>query len=232
MLELKNVTAGYGGAEILRNVSVSVNPGEVVALIGPNGAGKSTVIKAVYGIARIFSGEVLVNGKNITGQKPFHLIENGIGYVNQGRVVFGTLTVKENLRVGVEALGRSMERPDLDRVYARFPVLREKENVLAQNLSGGQQQQLAIGRALAQNPSYLLLDEPSLGLSPKLQTELFDTILKLRGDGLGILLVEQNASRAIAIADKTCLLQEGRVALEGGREILSHPDIRKIYLGG
>ncbi len=232
MLELQGVSAGYGDAEILKNVSLSVKPGEIAALIGPNGAGKSTVIKTIYGISVIRSGKVLVNGRDITGQKPFHLIESGVGYVNQGRVIFGTLSVRENIQLGVESLGREWRTSELGRIFSLFPALQEKENTLARHLSGGQRQQVAISRALAQNPSYLLLDEPSLGLSPKLQTEVFETIGKLRDNGLGIILVEQNARQAIRLADKTYLLQEGRVALEGGREILDHPDIRKIYLGG
>ena len=225
MLELENIKAGYGELEVLKDIDIEVKPNEIVALIGPNGAGKSTVIKSVFNIANVTGGKVMFKGKNITKLKTHELVDEGIAYVNQGRIIFGNLTVKENLEIGSES-------NNLERVYNKFPVLKEKQNQLAYGLSGGQQQQLALGRALMQNPSLLLLDEPSLGLSPKLQKELFKTIEELKEDGLSILIVEQNAKKAIEIADRTYLLEDGNIALEGRKDILKNPKIKNVYLGG
>lgn len=234
MLEIKKLEAGYGELKVLKGINITVEPGEIVALIGPNGAGKSTVIKSVFSIANQTGGEIFYQGKDISKLKTHELIELGICYVNQGRIIFDMLTVTENLLIGAEQLGHEQEVIDrnLAYVYKKFPILKTKGNAYAYTLSGGQRQQLALGRALMQNPSLLLMDEPSLGLSPKLQKELFKTIADLKEDGLSILVVEQNAKKAIEIADKTYLLESGEIALKGGKEILKDDKIQNIYLGG
>lgn len=233
MLELNNIESGYGELKVLRGVSINVNPNEIVALIGPNGAGKSTVIKSVFSLANVTDGKVLFNGKDITNLKTHELMKEGICYVNQGRIIFGNLSVKENLMIGAELIkDKDVIEKNLVYVYNKFPILKERESQLAFGLSGGQRQQLALGRALMQNPSVLLLDEPSLGLSPLLQKELFKTIKDLRDDGLSILVVEQNAKKAIEIADRTYLLEDGHIALEGGKNMINNKKIKNVYLGG
>src|SRR3989344_1154099 len=223
LLQIKNLNSGYGELHVLRDVNMEVKPVEIVALIGPNGAGKSTVIKSVFNIADKISGKIFFKGKDITNLRTHELIEVGISYVNQGRINFTNLTVRENLEVGAELIkDRDVVKRNMDRVFNKFPILRERQSQLAYGLSGGQQQMLALGRALMQDPSLLMLDEPSLGLSPKLQKEVFETIKKLRNDGIAILIVEQNAKKAIEIADKTYLLENGEVVLKGGREILKN----------
>ncbi len=233
MLEIQKINAGYGELHILKDVNIKVGANEIVALIGPNGAGKSTVIKSVFNLAKVLGGKIMFKGKDITGLKTHELVELGVTYVNQGRIVFGNLTVQENLEIGAELIkDHEVIDANLEMVYKKFPVLRQKRNKLGFTLSGGQRQQLALGRALMQNPSLLMLDEPSLGLSPILQKELFKTIAKLRDDGLAILVVEQNAKKAIEIADKTYLLEDGKIVLKGGKEIVKHKEIKKVYLGG
>jgi len=178
-------------------------------------------------------GKIVFKEKNITRMKTHELMELGIGYVPQGRINFGNLTVKENLEIGAELTkDRDVIDKSLEMVYRKFPVLWERKNKLAFTLSGGQQQMLALGRALMQNPSLLLLDEPSLGLSPKLQKEVFRTIQELKEDGISILIVEQNAKKAIEIADRTYLLEDGKIVLKGGKDILKHKKIKNVYLGG
>jgi branched-chain amino acid transport system ATP-binding protein len=233
MLKIQNLEAGYEELTVLKGVNVEVKAGEIVALIGPNGAGKSTVIKSIYDLANVTKGKIEFKGKDITGIKTHELLELGISFVTQGRVVFGELSVKENLEIGGDLVkDREIVEKKLEAVYDKFPVLKEKENTLAYTLSGGQRQQLALGRALMNDPSLLLLDEPSLGLSPKLQKELFKTIEDLKKEGISILIVEQNAKKAIEMADRTYLLENGNIALTGGKEIVKHKKIKSVYLGG
>jgi branched-chain amino acid transport system ATP-binding protein len=233
MLTIRDLHAGYGELEVLRGVDIRVGPDEIVALIGPNGAGKSTVIKSIFNIADVTAGEILFKDRIINDLKTHELMEMGISYVNQGRVNFTNLTVRENLEIGADLIhDREVIEKNLEMVYRKFPVLKDRELDLAYALSGGQQQMLALGRALMQTPSLLLLDEPSLGLSPKLQKELFETIQNLKEDGISILVVEQNAKKAIEIADRTYLLEDGTIVLEGGREILDREEIKGVYLGG
>ena len=233
LLELKDIHAGYGELKVLQGVDVSVNAGEIVALIGPNGAGKSTILKTIFNIATIDSGKVVYKDEDITGIKTHELLEMGISYMPQGRINFGELTIEENLEIGAENMkDKDLVARNLNGVYQRFPILKERRKEYAFSLSGGQQQMLAIGRALMQSPSLLLMDEPSLGLSPKLQKELFEIITALRDDGISILLVEQNAKKAIESADRTYLLEQGKVALTGGKSILKNKKIRQVYLGG
>lgn len=233
MLNIKNLHSGYGKLEVLKGVTITVNPGEIVALIGPNGAGKSTVIKSVFSIADVYSGEIIFKGKDINKLKTHELIEEGISYVNQGRINFSNLTVEENLRIGADMFkDKEIVGQNLEKVYNKFPILRERKNQLSYGLSGGQQQMLALGRALMQDPCLLMMDEPSLGLSPKLQKELFKIIQSLREDGISILIVEQNAKKAIEIADRTYLLEDGMIALSGDKSILKNEKIKNVYLGG
>lgn len=233
MLTITKLNAGYNGFHVLKDVSMDIKQGEIVAVIGPNGAGKSTVIKAIYSIADTYSGKILLEGKDITKLKTHQLMQQGVSFVTQGRVNFGSLTVEENLRIGADLNhNETYVQKRLKYVYKMFPVLKERRKSRAYGLSGGQQQMLALGRALMQDPKILMLDEPSLGLSPLLQKEVFKTIQKLNKEGLTIIIVEQNAKKAIEIADKTYLLESGKVALTGGKDIVENPKIKKIYLGG
>jgi branched-chain amino acid transport system ATP-binding protein len=234
MLKIKNLFSGYEGLEVLKGIDLEVGDKKIVSVIGPNGAGKSTVIKSVFNIANTTDGEILFEGENLIGMKTYDLIKLGISYVPQGRVIFGDLTVKENLEIGEELIDNESElEKRLNEIYEMFPILQERENELAYGLSGGERQMLALARALLTKPKLLMLDEPSLGLSPKLQKELFETIKKLRKNfGISILIVEQNAKKAIKISDKTYLLEDGKVALSGGKEILRKKKIKQVYLGG
>jgi branched-chain amino acid transport system ATP-binding protein len=233
MLKIANLYAGYGSFDVLKGIDLEVGANEIVALIGPNGAGKSTVIKSIFNIAEVTEGDIRFKGQDITGLRTHELMELGISYVNQGRINFGNLTVRENLEIGADLIhDEVIIAKNRAMVYEKFPVLKEREDHPAYGLSGGQQQQLALGRALMQTPSLLLLDEPSLGLSPILQKEIFATIRQLKEDGISMLIVEQNAKKAIEIADRTYLLEDGRIALEGGPEILEHEAIKNVYLGG
>ncbi len=234
MLQITNLYAGYQNFDVLKGVNITVKEKEIVALIGPNGAGKSTVIKSLYHLAKVKSGTIEYKGKNIQHLSNIELLNTGICYINQGKVIFSSMTVKENLEVSARLLTTQEFNKRLTHVYQKFPILKQRANSLAGNLSGGERQQLAFGRALLQKPSLLLLDEPSLGLSPKLQTELFKTIRKLCDEeGMAVLIVEQNAKKAIELADRTYLLEEGKIALEGsGKKLLQNPKIKKVYLGG
>ena len=233
MLCLKNLRAGYGNLEVLNGVNLTAREKEICVLIGPNGAGKSTILKSVFNIADVFSGQVFFKDEEITGFKTHELIRKGLSYVPQGRVNFSDLTVIENLEIGCLNSTKEQTRAKLDKVYEKFPVLKEKQKDPAFSLSGGQQQMLAIGRVLMQNSKFILLDEPSLGLSPKLQKNLFKTLKELRDEeGKSMLIVEQNAKKAVEIADKTVLLENGKIVLSGGKDIIKNDKIRKVYLGG
>ncbi len=233
MLELKDIHSGYNGNSVLKGISMTIPKNEIVAIIGPNGAGKSTVIKSIFNLAQVTSGSIHFNAKNITGLKTHELMKEGIGYVTQGRINFSNLTIEENLRIGADHIHHeSVVKAKLESGYALFPISKERRKSLAYGLSGGQQQMLALGRALMQNPKLILLDEPSLGLSPLLQKELFQIIAQLKKDGITIVIVEQNAKKAIEIADHTYLLEDGKIAIHGGKDILTHPHIKDVYLGG
>jgi len=216
MLEIKNLSAGYGELQVLRNVDLAIDPGEMVVLIGPNGAGKSTVMKSVYGLTTKTSGKILFKGKEI-GKLPTHaLIEEGIGFVPQGRLVFPSLSVDENLEIGGYLLNhKETIEKNREEVFDRFPVLREKRKEQAGNLSGGQQQQLSIGRALMMSPELLMLDEPSLGLSPKLMHDVFQKLEEIRQNGTTIFVVEQNVRLALKYVDRGYLLANGEMRFEG-----------------
>lgn len=232
MLQLTNLHAGYGELLVLKGITLHVDHGEIVALIGPNGAGKSTIINTIFNLAAVTQGSIFFRDKEITGLPTHELVKLGIVYVNQGKIIFSNLTVYENLMIGVSEKDPESIAKNLSHVYEKFPFLQHHPHQLGYQLSGGQRQQLALGRALMQNPSLLLIDEPSLGLSPLLQKELFKTIAGLKKSGIAVLLVEQNAKKAIEIADKTYLLEDGKIVLEGGKNILQHKKIKEVYLGG
>ena len=232
LLDVQNLSAGYGELQVLRNVSLGVEEGEMVVLIGPNGAGKSTVLKSVVGLTDRSEGRILFQGKDITRLPTHALLEEGVGFVPQGRLVFPSLTVRENLEMGGYLIDhRETLDANLAAVFARFPVLAEKARELAGNLSGGQQQQLAIGRALMMTPKFLMLDEPSLGLSPKLMHELFQKLEEIREAGTSILVVEQNVRLALKYVDRGYLLANGEIRARGSAEELSRPELmHEAYL--
>ena len=234
MLQIKNLESGYGKMQVLFGVDLDVKPNDVVVLIGPNGAGKSTLLKSIFNLVDIYKGSISYKNKNITKIPTHELIELGIGFVPQGRQVFGTLTVKENLEMGAFLTKEEelIENRLNEVVDVHFPDLRKKLSDYAFNLSGGQQQMLAIGRALMQDPQLLLLDEPSLGLAPKIMKDLFKKIIQINEEGVAVIIVEQNARQATKIADKIYVLEDGKIALSGNKDILKDKRIEKIYLGG
>ncbi|MBS3061896.1 MAG: ABC transporter ATP-binding protein [Candidatus Diapherotrites archaeon] len=233
MLSISNLCAGYGDQEVLHGVDISVAPDEIVALIGPNGAGKSTVLKAVFSQCDVTEGKIFWKDRDITHLATHELIEEGICFVPQGRILFSDLSVRENLEMGAFVLAdRDVAERNLSEVFGKFPMLKQKQNEYAFALSGGQQQMLAIGRALMQNPQLLLLDEPSLGLAPKTMKEIFQKIVEINQEGIGVMIVEQNAKQAVSIASSTYVLEDGKIALKAGKEILSDPRIKSIYFGG
>jgi branched-chain amino acid transport system ATP-binding protein len=233
MLITKDLTAGYKGIEVIKDINFKIEPGEIVAIIGPNGAGKSTFLKSIFNLTEVYSGRIYFKDKDITDLETHDLIYYGISYVPQGRLVFSSMTVLENLEMGAFIFDdKDLTKNNLEHVYREFPILKRKKDELAGNLSGGEQQMLAIARALMQSPELLLLDEPSLGLAPKIINEIFDKIVKLKSEGISIIIVEQNAKKAVEIADRTYIFEDGKIALEGGKEILKDPRIKEIYFGG
>lgn len=234
MISIKNLNAGYGKMQILFDVSLNVKPNEIVVLIGPNGAGKTTLLKSIFNLVDIYKGKILFKNKDITKIPTHELIELGISYVPQGRQVFNTLTVRENLEMGAFLTKEKdlIEKRLNEVVEKHFPDLRKKLNDYAFSLSGGQQQMLAIGRALMQDPQLLLLDEPSLGLAPKVMKELFRKIVEINDEGVTIMMVEQNARQATKIADRIFVLENGKIALSGDKRLLKDKRIQNIYLGG
>ncbi len=232
MLKIQKLKAGYNGMEILKDVDFKIKEGEIVSIIGPNGAGKSTLLKSIFNLTNIYSGEIIFQDENITNLSTYKLISKGISFVPQGRQVFSDLTVRENLEMGAFTIkNKKLVKEKIEKIFEQFPFLKEKQNDYAFSLSGGQQQILAIGRALIQDPKLLLLDEPSLGLSPKIMKEIFKHIQKINESGVSVIMVEQNAKQAAKISDRIYVLENGRIALEGGKEILEDEKIRKIYFG-
>ncbi len=232
LLAVENLSAGYGELSVLRGVSFALQEGEMVVLIGPNGAGKSTVLKSVVGLTNRTSGRIEFQGKDVAALPTHARLEEGIGFVPQGRLVFPTLSVRENLEMGGYLIDhKETLRANLESVFERFPVLRGKECELAGRLSGGQQQQLAIGRALMTSPKLLMLDEPSLGLSPKLMHEVFHTLEKIRQSGTTILVVEQNVRLALRYVDRGYLLVNGEIRAAGSAKELADPALmHEAYL--
>jgi len=234
LLELREVEAAYGRIQILHKVSLHVDEGEVVCVIGPNGAGKSTTFKLIMGFITYLGGAVRFSGDDIVGYRPDQILARGLGYVPQGRIVFNQMTVRENLELGAYVeRDKNKIRESMDFVFELFPRLRERSKQLAGTMSGGEQQMLAMGRALMTRPKMMMLDEPSLGLSPRFVDEVFEKIVDLAREGLTIMLVEQNAARALEISDRGYVLELGQNRFEGsGRELLDNPDVRRMYLGG
>jgi branched-chain amino acid transport system ATP-binding protein len=232
MLSIKDLNSGYNKSEILHGVNIDVEVGEIVVLIGPNGAGKSTVLKSIFSLADVYNGKIIFKDKDITKLKTFELIDLGISYVPQGRQLFQNMTVLENLQMGAFIIkDKEVITRGIEEVFKKFPILKEKQNQISSTLSGGQQQMLAIARALIQNPQIILLDEPSLGLAPKMMQEVFDKIVEIKNEGVAVLMVEQNASQAMQIANRTYVLEGGKIGIHGGKEIMNNPKVRDIYFG-
>ena len=233
MLEVKNLSVSYGAIEAVKDISFTVNAGEIVSLIGANGAGKTTTLHTITGLVPAKSGSVMYNGVDLLKTHNNKIVTLGMAHIPEGRHVFTRMSVEENLEMGAFSLkDQSDLKKDLDMVYGLFPRLKERRNQKAGTLSGGEQQMLAMGRALMSHPKTILMDEPSMGLSPKLVKEIFSIIRKLHEQGITILLVEQNAKMALSIADRAYVLETGRITMEGdAKELLNNEQVRKAYLG-
>jgi branched-chain amino acid transport system ATP-binding protein len=233
MLRIANLEAGYGSLRVIKGVSLHVSPGEVVAIIGPNGAGKTTLLATIAGLIKPWTGEISLQGRRIEQAAPERIVALGCSLVPEGRQVFGSLTVRENLLLGGYVRRRERDAaPALAGVYRLFGVLRERERQLAATLSGGEQQMLAIGRALMARPRLIMMDEPSLGIAPQVAQMIFRTITELRAAGMTVLLVEQNVRSALRIADRGYVLETGQIVCEGSaRELLDNRDVQRAYLG-
>ena len=228
----EKMTGGYGGADIITSCTINVNRGEIVAILGPNGAGKSTAMKAMLGLLNLKSGKVYIDGKDISKLTPQDRVKEGISFVPQTRNVFTGLSVQENLEMGAYLREESVNEI-INEIYELFPVLKEKKYQIVGELSGGQRQQVALGRALMTKPSVLMLDEPTAGVSPIVMDELFDHILKVKKTNVAIIMVEQNAKQALSIADRGYVLVTGENKFSGtGKELLNDPEVRRSFLGG
>ena len=234
MLEIKNLNVHYGVIHALKGISLTVNEGEIVTLIGANGAGKTTTLRTISGLIKPSSGQVLLDGKDITNVPASDKVELGISQVPEGRRIFPEMTVFENLELGAFLRKDKAEiKKDIEQVYDLFPILKDRKKQTAGTLSGGEQQMLAMGRALMSRPRILLLDEPSMGLAPLLVREIFNIITDINKSGTTILLVEQNASIALSIADRAYVLENGSIVMSGsGKELAKSSEIQKAYLGG
>ena len=232
MLSVENLQVAYGKVQALWGVSLTVSEGEIVALVGANGAGKTTLLKAISGIIAHQSGAVIYNGRHLEGSLPKAIVKSGIVHVPEGRKLFPEMTVTENLLMGSYLAGPSDRRRRLDWVFQIFPLLKERHRQMAGTLSGGEQQMLAIGRGLMSLPELLMLDEPSLGLSPIFVQNIFDIVLEINRQGTTVLLVEQNIHHSLQLSDKGYVIENGKIALEGkGKELLGNDYIKKAYLG-
>lgn len=232
LVDVKNVVAGYGGAPILNGVNVSIESSDIGVIVGPNGAGKSTTLKAIFGLLKVAEGTITFEGQEITNSEPDRLVPVGLSFVPQEYNVFTSMTVHENLEMGA-FIRRDDISDTLDSVYEMFPDLKAKRKQKAGELSGGQRQMVAMGRALMSRPRLLMLDEPSAGLSPRYMMEIFEQVVKINKSGVGILMVEQNARQALAFASKGFVLANGQNRFTGtGRELLDDPEVAKSFLGG
>ena len=233
LLKVKGLKVAYGGIQAVKGVDFEVNEGELVSLIGSNGAGKTTTMKAITGTLPITDGDIEYMGKSIRGQGPWDLVKQGLAMVPEGRGVFMRMTITENLQMGAYIrTDKAGIASDMEKVFTIFPRLRERKDQLAGTMSGGEQQMLAMGRALMSRPKVLLLDEPSMGLSPLMVDKIFEVIKDVYGQGVTILLVEQNASRALSIADRGYVMESGLITMNGpAKELLNDPGVRAAYLG-
>jgi branched-chain amino acid transport system ATP-binding protein len=232
MLSVEGLRAGYGKIEVLHDVALAVEQGQIVTLIGANGAGKTTLLKTVSGLIRPTAGAIVFEGNSIVRRPAHAIVRLGMSHVPEGRAILKRMTVLDNLRMGAYARNDREIDTDIDAAFARFPVLAERRAQMAGTLSGGEQQMLAIGRALVARPRLVLLDEPSLGLAPKFVTRIFETLRELKAEGKTILLVEQNARKALQIADRAYVMERGRIVLSGsGESLLGNDDVQRTYLG-
>lgn len=233
MLDIKNLSVSYGAIDAVKDISLHVDDGEIVSLIGANGAGKTTTLHTITGLVPAKSGSIMFNGQDLLKTKANKIVTLGMAHVPEGRHVFTRMSVQENLEMGAYSLkDTSHVSEDLDKVYTYFPRLKERRRQLAGTLSGGEQQMVAMGRAMMSRPNTILMDEPSMGLSPKLVKEIFRIIEKLHDEGITVLLVEQNAKMALSIADRAYVLETGRITMEGKASDLLHDEkVRKAYLG-
>ncbi|MDL2313990.1 ABC transporter ATP-binding protein [Desulfovibrio sp. OttesenSCG-928-C14] len=233
MLKLEQVYAGYGKATVLHGISLEIGPGEVVALVGPNGAGKSTTIRCITGEVKVRQGFVSLNDRNLAGLAPYEVVARGISCSPEGRQVFGNLTVYDNLRMGAFALkDRSRMRGNIDRVFSLFPRLAERRRQYAESLSGGEQQMLAIGRAVMNDPELLLLDEPSLGIAPVIVDSIYEKITEISQSGTAVLVVEQNVGMALDISSRAYVMESGQIHLAGpSADLMNNPYILDTYMG-
>lgn len=232
MLEVAGLRSGYGAVEVLRGVDLAISKSEIVALLGSNGVGKTTFAGVLSGLIPAWEGRIVFEGENIRGLSPQRVVDRGLVQVPEGRHIFPNLTVRENLELGGYRRGKSRRKQNIDRVTAVFPRLSERFGQKAGTLSGGEQQMLAIGRGMMAEPKLLILDEPSIGLSPLLVEEMFDLISRLNASGLAILLVEQNVLQAMEIADRAFVMENGQIRLSGSpSELMDDPELRRAYLG-
>ncbi len=233
LLELKNIVAGYGNITALKGISLSVPEGSIVTLIGANGAGKSTTMKTIMGVIKPTQGTVLFEGKELKNQKSYQIVQKGISLVPEGRQILQDMTVYENLELGAYHRKDENVQADLEKVFDRFPRLKERSRQYGGTLSGGEQQMLAIGRAMMARPKLLLLDEPSMGLAPLVVQEIFDVIRAINKSGTTVLLVEQNAKKALQIADQAYVMETGNIVLSGpAADVAQNPQVMAAYLGG
>ena len=233
LLELKDLQVAYGGIQAVKGIDLSVDQGELVCLIGANGAGKTTTLKGITGLQPIKSGKIRYAGEDITGKPAFQLVRKGLSMVPEGRGVFGALTIEENLAMGAYARDdRAAIKDDVERVFGLFPRLKERRKQTAGTLSGGEQQMLAMGRALMSRPKLLLLDEPSMGLAPLMVQKVFETVMAVSKEGVTILLIEQNAKLALEVSSRGYVMESGEITLQGkAKQLLSDPKVRAAYLG-
>lgn len=233
MLKVQDLSVHYGMIQAVHNVSFEVKQGEIVSLIGANGAGKTTILRTISGLVRPSNGQIIFEGKNIEKAAPQKIVADGLSQVPEGRNVFSGLTVQENLDMGAFLRKDNTLKEDFEQIFAKFPILKERRNQDAATLSGGEQQMLAMGRALMSKPKLLLLDEPSMGLAPIFIKEIFSIIQEIQAQGTTVLLIEQNAKMALSIANRGYVLETGKIVLEGtGKELLASEAVRKAYLGG